>query len=109
MAERIYEVSSRVESLAGLLWEVYKEAYGFRPRHLYEGWLNSSEESLLAELKSLEAEAELAAERWAEQEAYWEAEAAAYREAMIEIAASEKEYQAESLVSSSAKFLPFWA
>lgn len=108
MAERIYEVSSRVESLAGLLWEVYKEAYGFRPRHLYEGWLKSSEESLLAELKSLEAEAELAAERWAEEEAYWKAKEAEELAALAEKAESEAEFSFEWLVPSSRSFSPFW-
>lgn len=109
MSELVHEVSSRVESLAGLLWDVYKEAHGFRPRHLYEGWLKSSPEELLAELKVLEAEAEESAELWAEEEAYWAAKEAEEEAALEEKAESEAEFSFEWLVPSSRSFSPFWA
>ena len=54
----IYENLSRKEQLEAIVWDMYKEAHGIRPRHLRLSEM--TEEELQAMSKRLEAEIEMA-------------------------------------------------
>lgn len=59
-----WEDMSRIEQLQCIFWDLYKDVYGFRPRHISTDFMTEAE--LEAELNSLQAEGE---RRWAAEKA----------------------------------------
>ena len=62
-----WENLSRKEQLEAIVWDMYKEAHGIRPRHLNLAAM--TEDELQAMCKSLEAEIEMAEKARREEEA----------------------------------------